>query len=319
MKLFFKLLLLPLCGLLFASCAASAAGEKSLITPMDERMMWRIDSPSGTRVYVLGTIHLGDSQIADLSPVVTDLFHQADERYGELSLEDMSNLGIKLGLAMMQSIPTDGVPPSILSQLTAEQDSFLRGFLSDALGESYSDDWYEDFCSLPPWAILYTLQTASLELMGYSSVLGVDLTLYQLALQEGISVQGLDSADTQIQALSYGSYEDQAAMVKAFIASVQNGQTADVYQRMFSAYLSDDRTALSRILLEEDELEGVDSAYSDAYQRVIFNDRNRSWTDQIEAMLKEKNKTYFIFSGAGHWLGENTVFDMLVKDGAAAW
>lgn len=108
-------------------------------------------------------------------------------------------------------------------------------------------------------------------------------------------------------------------MVRAFIASVQNGQTADVYQRMFGAYLSDDRAALSRILLEEDELEGMDAAYSEAYQRVIFNDRNRSWTDQIEAMLKEKNKTYFIFSGAGHWLGENTVFDMLVKDGAAAW
>jgi uncharacterized protein YbaP (TraB family) len=52
------------------------------------------------------------------------------------------------------------------------------------------------------------------------------------------------------------------------------------------------------------------------YQTVLIA-RNRKWVPKIEAMLND-NKNYLVIVGTGHLVGQNSVIELLKKDGIGA-
>ena len=72
-------------------CSSVPKNSKAILEEQPERMFWKIHSPNGTTIYVLGTIHFGKVGEIPLQNTVLEYFDSADEIYAELSLEDIFN------------------------------------------------------------------------------------------------------------------------------------------------------------------------------------------------------------------------------------
>ena len=58
----------------------------------------------------------------------------------------------------------------------------------------------------------------------------------------------------------------------------------------------------------------IDSPYYEQYEKAMMLDRNTDWVKDIKKYI-DAGGTTFIFTGAAHWLGEESVFELLKADG----
>lgn len=307
---------------LLCSCASSPTAKKSVIVERDERMFWEINSPTGTKIYVLGTIHVGDEQIAAIEPTVMDAFLKADARYGELSLTEMMSMESYLMPIISSSLVMDeeGKVVPVTTFLTEDENQFLEELASSVLLDMGLGDAYSALSLLPPWYWNNLLDSIATTAAGFDANLGIDMILYAKAMELGLEVLGLDAMETQLEVLTFGTTEDHVAILKDAIASFQTDNWADELLQLADLYVADDKEGLALVLKESDlDISGLSQEYKEQYMLKLINERNRSWADQFANMLKEKDKTYFVFGGAAHWLYSPSVFEMLVQDGVLEW
>ena len=81
-------------------------------------------------------------------------------------------------------------------------------------------------------------------------------------------------------------------------------------QRTLEAWRTGDLAAI-----EEEMIGPMKSAAPGAYKTLIV-DRNANWVGQIEKIMAGSDD-YFIAAGAGHFIGEDGVVEMLKKKGYA--
>ncbi len=298
----------------------SVPDKAAVISPRPERMMWEITAPTGTTVYILGTIHLADTETATLPEPVLAAFDSADERFGELSAPDMMQLEQHILMKVNDTLllNENGEPVSITSFLSPDEVTCLNQTMEQALGQAYTQDVFTALTLLPPWYWINLLNTMEMERSGYTAVQGIDVQLYIRAAINGLEIAGLDAVETQLDLLSYGSTEDHITILKQMIADMQTGKSQESLEEMVFLYKQDNREKL-KIYLEQEmqETDGLSEGYITGYLDNLIKERNRNWANQITEMLQEPDKTYFIFGGAAHWLVFPSVFDMLIKDGSA--
>ena len=124
--------------------------------------------------------------------------------------------------------------------------------------------------------------------------------------------------------MQFGTYEEQLAVLKSMLTVLEDPTIFNLYiNTLYEAYIAGDIEGVLRAdEVGNDEVEkasGVDKdpefeEYSKKYDEQLLTKRNRAWADKIKKCLNEGGET-FIFAGCLHFIGKDSVFEFLRKNG----
>lgn len=293
------------------SCASIPKVTQANLIQSEQHMMWELRGTNGSIIYILGTFHLANEDLSPLGDEVIALFDSADRIVGEISTEDWGNYQQVLINNLVQSIPiTNNQYKDITQYLTKEESALL----TELLGENTMNSLklYE------PWVITSTLSTALYAALGFNAEQGVDIQLITRATQTNRHMEGLDAIQTQMDAMRYGTYEQQLVILQntlQLLTELENSDETEIMMTMYEAYKDGDHDALALIMQKEKELEMEEqSDYAVGYYKLLMDDRNAAWAEKFHEYLEMGGIT-FIFAGSGHFVGENNVFDIMREKG----
>ncbi|MBQ9494607.1 MAG: TraB/GumN family protein [Treponema sp.] len=297
--------------LAFVSCASNKGARHVAHNETQERMFWRIDGTdkngNPATVYIQGTIHLGDERLYPLAPTVVDAWVNADRIVGEISTADWAVFETEMSNKMIQSqINADG--KNVLHNITSTQ--------RDALFSVLEKEAAEQLAVYEPWVTIAAIETAVYLNSGLSVEKGMDGQFMLLAYQQGKDMDGLDSLETQLDVLQFGNYDEQLVLLKDMLDDIAQPEEINKYtNELYEAYLAGDVQKLTKLMeSSRKEAEAKNTLYA-AYYKAIFTERNKAWAEKIKAWIFEGGTT-FIFAGCGHFVGDDSVFMYLKKNGA---
>ena len=316
MKKVFSILSVCFVAVFFFSCASM---PKAQLEPQ-ERFYWTIEGTSKngqpSYVHVLGTVHMGDDRLYPLPETVMNGFNKSKRVVAEIGSDDMDEIEKKIVTVMMESmLKAHG------HDLSKELESEEVQFLVDQLGMQV----FAGLSRMEPWIVTYTLAALQWTDSGLSSEKGIDNVLMEMLKNSGRKWEGLDTVDFQLKVLRYGTYEQQLYMLKDEIADLLDPTKSDeVMLKMYDAYLNSDVEMMAEVSFgdegEDEEGEELDAEMVEfllGYNDLILTQRNKAWAEKIKEWLKEGEET-FIFAGSAHFIGPESVFEYLKKNGVLA-
>ena len=313
MKKNITLILLPLVLGALVSCASNRPAKSTARVAEQARMFWQIDGVDAdgkhSVVYIQGTIHVGDKRLYPLADPVVEAWNSADRIVGEISTADWAKFQNELQNRIRESVRSAG-GRRISDVLTIEQKRALYSVLGKA--EAERTDLFE------PWVTNLSLQSLVYTSSGLSAEQGLDGQFMLLSYRQNKEMEGLDDLETQFDVLAFGTYDEQLVMLQDVLDDIAEENDIEQYVcKLYDAYLADDVASLDTLLKESYRIhnESADKAalYRTYYEKT-FTERNRAWAKKIAAWLSEGGTT-FIFAGAGHFIGEDSVFSYLRKNG----
>jgi len=285
------------------SCATNTrVKSKAVLIEHPERFFWEIKGDKGS-VYVLGTMHVADESFYPIEENILKTFDNADRLVSEIGgAAEMQAFIAELQTFIIKNMTTD-LQKNLLRNLSKEE----LAVLYEVIGEST----VQQLALFNPWLINLTLSQFLMHQAGMDGEKGLDLYLMQRAGER--KVEALETAQQQLDILSYGTFEDQLAILKNTIQAWQNlDSSIKEIRNMRELYLANDRKKFSALLL--DLLLEIPPSFTaekaQTYIDALLTDRNRLWAQKFDTYLQTGGTT-FVFAGAAHFLGDSSVFEIM--------
>jgi len=303
-----KIVPLLMLGIVLTACTTTEQAKrhselsKPVLIEHPERFFWEIKGNKGS-IYVLGTVHVADKSFYPLERNVLRAFDKADRLVSEIG----GKTELEAFTAELQTI--------IIKNINADPKKSLLKVLSEdelaVLYEMIGDDAVHQLALFNPWILNTVLTQLLMNKAGLNADDGIDMYLMQRA--ENKKIAALDTAEQQIAVLSYGTFEDQLAILKDSIQALRDiDKSMEEIHKIRDLYLSNNRKELSALLVEL--LLEVPSSFSEkkvqAYIDALLTDRNRTWAQKFDEYLREGGNT-FVFAGTAHFLGKSNVFEIM--------
>ena len=315
-KVFLSLMMAFYAFMLFAS-------PKATLKKTDERFLWVITGTdrngNESKVYIQGTVHVATSDTCPLSDNVLKIFDKADRHVSEVSSSDFSQATAAIQKETLESQKNAGLR-FLSDYLTAEEKLFYNNLVDETLKEEIPDDEQTRHIALllfnrcEPWVSAQLVDSYLLSKLNFSKESGIELQFYTRLENAGKSWEGLDSLETQINVLTFGTYDEQLVLFKDSLHDAMDFEkTKEEMIAMMTAYSNDDVKGLEKCIFEMDKEEASkNQKLYKKYNKVMITDRNKAWVKLIKNYLDEGGTT-FIFAGAAHFLGDDSVFVHLKK------
>lgn len=247
-------------------------------------------------IYILGTIHLGDSRLDGLSTNIMKAYETSDI------------LAVEVDINATQSSSSE------LENYWLEEGDDLSNYLTKEKFEEL-----ELFCSkhllsidtIRKMKVNYVAEILSmwsyLEL-GFSSIYGVDQQLLNQAYLDQKEIIELETYEFQLELMMGFSSEYYISEIEDILKHfhLQKGYT----KLMYNSYVVGNLWLLSDFVSVRESDDPLENEYN---QKMII-DRNRNMSEQAEAFLME-NKNALIAVGAAHVLGKYGIVETLRKKG----
>ena len=308
-KLQFSRAMLGLCltCLAVSLVACSGSRNKANVLPETKHFLWKV-SDENSSVWVLGSIHLADSTLYPLAPVIDSAFTHADELAVEINLSD------------------DEVVKDVGEQ-SARRGELAEGTLRDLLPE---DMWntVDSLCSswnvpvamiekMRPWLAATTLSSYAFMQTGLNTDYGVDFVLLDRAAMEGKAIVGLETAEEQITALADTTESDSSGIYYLKTTLREISEIDSMVVNLMRAWKTGDDALLRRLMKEDEEEDSLsqDSKFKEGHEQRVFVNRNAKMADSIATFLRE-DRNVFVVVGVAHLaLERNNVIDALRNRG----
>ena len=295
------------------SAPESSEGEENRITPA----VWEVTTTGGNTVYMMGSIHVGDTDIF----YMPDYYNAAFSRCSALAVEcDTTKLDLLETASYIDKyLYTDGT--MISDHVSEKAYNNAKEILKKYGRYTSQTDRYK------PMLWTQYLEICSADEIGLSSDYGVESIVMAEASKKGKQILELESVQFQMQLLT--SFDDR--LQEALFETYANDDTFDkavksmdeMYSKWksgtltaedvgaetdYSEYYSDNMTAEEHA--EADELKKL---YED-YNKKMLDDRNAGMEKKIKGYLDD-GKTVMVVVGSGHFYGDNGIISLLEKDG----
>jgi uncharacterized protein YbaP (TraB family) len=282
--------------LLLAFLGVTQAQEAAPAQPKPRRfLMWKATSPT-TTIYLVGSIHIGDSSMYPLPKEVESAFAASKVLTVEINIK---NADQTKAMALVQQYGMYGADDSLTKHLSKETMATL-----------------EDYCTkhnvprtgieqLKPWVVAVTIAAMGWQQAGEDPALGIDMHF----LNESKPPQRVDELETiesQLSLFATATEEEQQGMLLAVLK--QGDKIKDMIKRLQIAYVSGDPAALQKIIDEESDLG------SKSLTKKLLDDRNVVMAAKMEEYLKGKDPV-FVVVGAAHIVGEKGTARLLRDKG----
>ncbi len=272
-----------------------------------KHFLWKV-SDENSSVWVLGSLHLADSTLYPLAPVIDSAFTHADELAVELNMND------------------DEVVKEVGEQ-SARRGELAEGTLRDLLPE---DMWnsIDSLCAswnvpvamfekMRPWYVATSLSSYAFMQTGLSADYGVDYVLLDRAAMEGKAIVSLETAEEQINALADTTESDSAGIYYLKTTLREISELDSMVESLMRAWKTGDDALLRRLMKEGDEEDSLsqNSKFKEEHEQRVFVNRNSKMAESIAAFLRE-DRNVFVVVGVAHLaLEKDNVIDALRNRG----
>lgn len=270
-------------------------------------LFYKVTGANGQTMWLLGTIHVGDSRTAYLPDEIIDAFHSSDA----LALEFDMN-------AFERQLQTD---PDLQAQIANAyyyaDGTTIEAHISDGLYEkahplmlcSGSNNMSMPYMKASLWE--NTISNFYLQ-QGYtlSADKGVDQRLLDRAEAEGKPVRSIESGLSQIR-MTTGYSDALQALLLQEIVDVSVAEYAAETDELYELWCQGDEAALTQLLEDDADLPAdADAALYEEYNKAMSTDRNAFMLDVAKQYL-ESGDTVFYAVGLAHLLAEDGLVNTL--------
>ena len=285
-------------GLIFASVLAALSCLQVVVAdngggnPGDEfgyGLLWRIDGAAAQPSYLFGTMHVEDPRVTELPVPVMEAFDQS----GSLTTEALLDVG-QLLMVGTELLLTDGstleglIGPDLYDQVGRALDT--HGLIPQVAS------------MLKPWAVAVLLSQPPAQ-----GGMFLDRQLYELALQRGKQVHGLETLSEQLQVFNALSIDDQIELLEQTL--IHANAIPEMIEQLTRAYLDRDLALLSKLANEQFALSGAHARL----KKDLLIDRNVKMAERMLPRLSDGNA--FIAIGALHLPGDAGLLNLLREAG----
>jgi len=308
-----------------------------------ETFLWRIDTSPPS--YFFGTIHVPYTRVWNTIPANTKkAFKAADKVYFELDLTNPYTIAaltscqlLPRGLTLQKVLPPDvysrlknhlsWVKGQMPSWMTSDQAGM--GLYADYLYNAITGNWER---KRPMWAMLLvnSLTPSDIASRGFPVL---DLYLAQIAEKQNKKIGAVERVEEQclpLNGLTYGQvifalnqtlqqHEDirygrtkPQSTTDDLIKNYQCGNLSSVIFNQDTAQVPN-LTVRHHLSIGEKQIANeIDLYFRD---HLIYKRNRRMGSRVVELLLNNPGSSYFFAFGAGHFVGENTILDVVRNAG----
>ncbi|MGX9518248.1 TraB/GumN family protein [Vibrio mediterranei] len=251
-----------------------------------EPLLWQADKGE-QRLYLMGTIHVGDTKLDPFSRKVTEALDSSDSLVVETRLNEKVRFPQEPQPSTKQMLDEEHLATlvKILKQTSLAPTKILN---------------------LPPWQAALTLQQLQFQSLNYQPQFGIDMQFVQWANTHQLPIKGLESLQFQIDLLA-NQPDDGLDMLKQTIQEWPNSEAS--IQCLVESWRMGDKKNLEEVLQAE--------AYNDDFYHAFIYERNEKWVEILSQSQEYKAGTYFVAVGALHLVGKHSVVEQLGEQGYA--
>lgn len=277
-------LLLAAASLVLAIPMAGSAPARASEPPRP--LLWKL-SDADSSVYLLGSFHLLKKSDYPLSADVERALGEAEHVVFEVTPQELADPSVPARMMQRALQPGDAAFGKVAAaDVVARVNARLAalGLPAAQLGQ------------FEPWMVSITLVTVLGQSLGYSPEDGLDRHLMARAASLGKSTAGLESLDSQLDALDATPLAEQLASLEDTVAEGED--MAARLDELHAAWRGADVATLERLAVSE-----MRTKTPDTYRRLNV-ERNRAWMPQVEALLaRGRDNDALVVVGALHLLG----------------
>ena len=259
--------------------------------------IWRVKGAHGT-VYLFGTIHVMQPNVDWETAKIQDAFAASGTVYVEVAnLDDQTAalpLAAQYGMDMAHPLST---------KISKDDEALL-----DAAAKGMGLPGEAMFEPMQPWLVAMTVSVLPMMKAGYDPQSGIDVVLLGQARKAGKKIEGFETMEQQLHFVADEPQAEQVAKLHDELAEMDKN-TAEM-SAMVSAWERGDVAKIAA--MENGELK---TKYPDEYKTLVV-ERNTKWAATLDGVLKDATTgTVFVAVGAAHLAGDDSVIELLKKDG----
>ncbi|MDR2404828.1 MAG: TraB/GumN family protein [Deltaproteobacteria bacterium] len=253
-------------------------------------LLYKISSPQGGEMYILGSIHVGTPDMYPLKPAIYEAFDEAQRLVVELKGDSIEN-----SPSMLKTVLNKGFYPekeTLYMHLDERQRELIAPFMEYLpLGAK---------SNMKPWLAAVTIDMVMLTKLGYSSKFGIEKHFEELSSQRGLPVFSIETAGEQLSLFINLTEEESKLLLESSL--IELSEVEDFMGEVVSAW-------------KEGDEEEFAAAFFEAYLRwpkltplldKVIYDRNKLMFTRLLPYLELQGRT-FVVLGAGHVVSERGV------------
>lgn len=276
--------------------------------------VWKVEN-DGNTIYLLGSIHIGNSMVYPLNQRLKKAFNESDALIVEANLFDQSG-GIEY--FVQKATYQDG---TVLKDNVNEHtyNKLLKVFEKFGIPENtYSI--YKVWSVANDMNVFSISKSQSMDNAAQSANLGIDIYFLSNALMNQKPIIELEGMKFQADLFDGLSKETQEEYLNSIIDGILNPdedkakEPAKLIEEWLLQWSSGDIEGFKDSYAKTENKESDTEA--DEFADMLFGERDKHMAEKIMEMLKsEKKTTYFVVVGAGHFVVEDTIIDQLTENG----
>lgn len=256
---------------------------------------WKATGKGGV-VYLLGSVHMLSSDMYPLSPALESAYKDSDLLVEEVDLGQMMNPASQMQLLMRGMLPSSSSLEKVLSPAT-------YALVSKRMESSGAP--VEPLKLLKPWMVALMLEAMEWQKAGLDPDLGLDKHFYDEAMNDSKGVQGLETADDQLNIFDTMTMDQQDKLLAQTLKDIDAEKAA--MSKLMEAWKTGDAAGVERIVLSGLKQDPA------LYQRLLVG-RNKNWIPKIEALFARRGHALVVV-GAAHLVGPDGIVAMLKARG----
>jgi len=259
--------------------------------------IWKVKGAHGT-VYLFGTIHIMKPNVEWEAGKVKDALTASDTVYVEVAnLDDQSAalpLAAQFGMDMAHPLST---------KITKEDVALL-----DAAAKNMGLPGEAMLEPMQPWLVTMSVSVLPMMKAGYDPASGVDVVLLGEARKAGKKINGFETMEQQLHFVADEPQDEQIRKLHEELTGMD--KSAAEMSELVTAWEKGDVAKIAA--LESGELK---TKHPEAYKTLVV-DRNAKWAEKLNGLLKDAGTgTVFVGVGAAHLAGDDSLIELLKKDG----
>ena len=273
-------------------------------------LFYKVTGSSGETMWLLGTVHIGDSRTASLPQQVMDAFRDSDALAVEYNI-----------VAFQDAVYTDSALQSSISKAYYYSGTTAQSKLTDAQYQRLypmtlacgGNNINSPYLKIAVWQNLienlYLQQS-----YGLSAEYGMDMRLLRWAMDQDIKVYEIESGLEQIQMLTGFSDALQIMLLEQLLNTGMIGYYQEAAQ-LYALWCQGDEAALLQALTEDTSaMTDAEKKLYDEYYKAMYLDRNKVMLKAAKQYLGS-GETVFYAVGLAHLLGNDGLVAALQAEG----
>ena len=269
-------------------------------------MLWKIEGKGLEKPsYLFGTIHLADPRLTTLHPLAQQAFDASKALYTEVDLSPMNQMKL---LPFMMRKDNKTLEELLGKELLNAYEAELKA-INPALDS-------KPFEKMNVWALAFIPLQLQAQLEGKEPL---DVQLWKRGQKAGKKLMALEENEQQLGQMNKLTLDEQKEMLKVTVQVYQKAREAKVvpYKSLVDAYLLGDKKGIEREMGRTSYM-GLEirPELLKKFNRLLLDERNVVMAKTIqEALSKPDAGPCFFAAGTAHYIGKNSVNDLLVKAG----